>query len=237
MNRPAGSTAALRPAELRIQTFLLYVTTTVTFLLAGICFSWYVQTDRVPLLLLGWVTFGTAFDFLSHILGRHLGRYRKFLLWYARINFGALCFGIPFTVMAGAFVIAEIAPAGVSARIVPYYRELLFVSLMFGALFLFARYRYLDISGAVELTLDKIHPYTRSIFSARRAYLGMSMLLAVTVMSEGIGTDWALWTAVFGVSFMVTVPLHIMHKHLASMLFEAFTLGVLAYGSWSVFVA
>ncbi len=63
------------------------------------------------------------------------------------------------------------------------------------------------------------------------------MLLAVTVMSEGIGTDWALWTAVFGVSFMATVPLHIIHKHLASMLFEAFTLVVLAYGSWSVFVA
>jgi hypothetical protein len=189
------------------------------------------------LLLLGWVTFGTAFDFLSHILGRHFGRYQRFLLWYARINFSALCYGIPFTVMAGAFVIAEIAPAGISARIVPYYRELLIASLMFGALFLFARYRYLDVGGAVELTLDKIHPYTRKIFNTRRAYLGLSLLLAVTIMSDGIGTDWAVWTAVFGISFIATVPLHIMHKHLASMLFEAFTLAVLAYGSWSVFVA
>ena len=55
-------------------------------------------------------------------------------------------------------------------------------------------------------------------------------------MGDGMGTDWMLWTAVFGLSFIATVPLHILHKHLASMLSEAFTLIVLVYGSWLIFV-
>lgn len=237
MTQPAGSSAVLIPAALHVRTLILYVTTVATFTLAGFCFAWYVQTGRVPLLLLGWVTFGTAFDFLSHVLGMHLQRYRGFLSWYARTNFGALCFGIPFTVMAGAFVIAEVFPSGISARIVPYTRELLIASLLFGSLFMFARYRTLDLAGAVELTLDKTHSYTRKIFLARRVFLALSLVLALVVMGDGLGSEWGVWTALFGFSYIATVPLHIMHKHLASMLFEAFTLVVLAYGSWSVFVA
>jgi len=237
LTQTADSDATLGSADKQIRTFLLYATTLSTFLIAGVCFSWYVRTDKIPLLLLGWVTFGTAFDFLSHILGRHFGRYRRFLLWYARLNFSALCYGIPFTAMAGVFVIAEIAPAGVSAQIVPYYRELLVVSLAFGTLFMFAQYRYLDIVGAVELTLDKSHSYTQKIFVARRAFLVLSLLLGILVMVDGIGTQWAAWSALFGLSYIATVPLHILHKHLASMLFEAFTLVVLFYGSWQVFVA
>jgi len=237
MTQPAGTTAAVRPAGLQARTLLLYVTTFSTFLLAAFCFSWYARTDKIPLLLLGWVTFGTAFDFLSHVLGRHFGQYRHFLLWYARINFSALCYGIPFTAMAGVFVIAEIAPTGISAQIVPYYRELLLVSLLFSTLFLFARYRYLEIAGAVELTLDKEHPYTHKIFVARRIFLALSLLLGILVMGDGFGTQWAVWAALFGLSYIATVPLHIMHKHLASMLSEAFTLVVLAYGSWLIFVA
>jgi len=237
MTQSAGSTVALRPANLQVRTLILYLTTAATFVLAGICFAWYVQTDRVALLLLGWVTFGTAFDFLSHILGMHLQRYRGFLSCYARTNFSALCFGIPFTVMAGAFVIAEVFPTGISARIVPYYRELLISSLLFGSLFMFARYRTLDLAGAVELTLDKTHSYTRKIFLARRVFLALSLVLALVVMGDGLGSEWGVWTALFGFSYIATVPLHIMHKHLASMLCEAFTLVVLVYGSWSVFVA
>ena len=237
MTPPANSSAALDPAVLQIRTLTLYLTTTATFFLAGLCFAWYAQTDRVALLLLGWVTFGTAFDFFSHVLGMHLQRYRGFLSWYARINFSALCFGIPFTVMAGAFVIAEVFPAAISARIVTYYREILFASLLFGSLFLFARYRFLDYAGAVELTLDKTNPYTRKIFIARRIFLTLSLLLALVVIFDGFGTAWGVWTALFGLSYIATVPLHILHRHLASMLCEAFTLAVLAYGSWSVFVA
>jgi hypothetical protein len=237
MNQSAGSTVALNPAVVQLRTLILYLTTTATFALAGLCFVWYAQTDRVALLLLGWVTFGTAFDFLSHVLGMHMQRYRGFLSWYARTNFSALCFGIPFTVMAGAFVIAEVFPAGISAQIVPHYRELLMVSLLFGSLFMFARYRYLDYGDAVELTLDKTHSYTRKIFVARRVFLALSLLLALIVMADGLGSEWGVWTALFGFSYIATVPLHILHKHLASMLCEAFTLVVLVYGSWLVFVA
>ena len=237
MTQPTGSAGTIKLAEISVSTLLLYVTTLLTFVLAGVCFSWYAETDRVPLLLLGWVTFGTAFDFLSHVLGRHFGRYEEFLRWYARTNFAALCFGIPFTAMAGVFVIAEIEPDSISAGIVPHYRELLIGSLIFGALFLFARYRLIGSIGSVEFTLDKEHAYTRRIFIARRVFLGAALVLSVIAMLDSIGTDWALWTSVFGISFIATVPLHIMHKHLASMLFEAFTLSVLAYGSWLVFVA
>lgn len=237
MTQSAGSSAVILPAALQLRTLILYVTTLATFTLAGVCFAWYAQTGRVALLLLGWVTFGTAFDFLSHILGIHFQRYRGFLSAYARTNFSALCFGIPFTVMAGAFVIAEVYPAGISARIVPYYREILIVSLMFGALFMFARYRFLDYAGAVELTLDKSHPYTKKIFLARRGFLMLSLVLALIVMGDGLRTDWGMWTALFGFLYIATVPLHILHRHMASMLCEAATLVVLAYGSWSVFVA
>lgn len=237
MNQPTGSAGTMKRADISVSDVLLYITTLATFLLAGVCFAWYFETERVALLLLGWVTFGTAFDFLSHVLGRHLGRYETFLRWYARTNFAALCFGIPFTAMAGVFVIAEVVPTSISAGIVPYYLELLIGALLFGALFLFARYRLIDSTASVEFTLDKEHAYTRRIFIARRAFLGAALVLSIVAMVDGIGTDWAVWTTVFGVSFIATVPLHIMHRHLASMLFEAFTLFVLAYGSWKVFVA
>ena len=36
--------------------------------------------------------------------------------------------------MAGAFVIADVFPSGISAQLVPYYRELLIASLLFGYL-------------------------------------------------------------------------------------------------------
>ncbi len=237
MTQPAGITGAIRPAGRFAHIAFLYCTTLGTYLLSALCFAWYAQTDEIALLLLGWVAFGTASDFLSHILGLHFGRHRRFLLWYARINFSALCFGIPFTTMAGAFVIAAIDPGGISARIVPYHVEILIASLLFGALFMFARFRYIEIAGGVELTLDKTDPYTSRIFAARRGFLGLSLLLGITVMADGIGTPWAIWAALFGGSFIATVPLHIMHKHYASMFFEAFTLAVLGYGSWLVFVA
>ncbi len=237
MNQPAATTGEIRPAGLSARIAFLYFTTLGTFLLSALCFGWYVRTDEVALLLLGWVAFGTAFDFLSHILGVHFGTHRQFLLWYARVNFAALCFGIPFTTLAGAFVIAAIDPTGISARIVPFHVEILIASLLFGALFMFASFRYIDLAGGVELTLDKTDAYTNKIFVARRVFLGLSLLLGITVMADGVGTSWALWAALFGGSFIATVPLHIMHKHYASMFFEAFTLVVLGYGSWAVFVA
>ncbi|UCG72386.1 MAG: hypothetical protein JSV45_14245 [Chromatiales bacterium] len=225
------------PAQSRISAALVEFLTFTTFGLAGVCFYWYSQSGAIVLLLLGWVTFGTAFDFLSHVLGRYFSRHEEFLRWYARINFAALCFGIPFTALAGSFVIASVAPDGINAQVVAYWWPILLASLAFGSLFLFARYRPFTHAGAVEFTLDKAHRYTRTIFWARRAYLALALLVGIAVIIEGFGTTWAFWAAAFGLTFIATVPLHIMHKQIPSMLSEAITLYILAYGSWAMFVS
>jgi hypothetical protein len=221
----------------KLHTLTLYAITIPSFLLAGLCFQWYIDTDEVALLLLGWVTFGMAFDFLSHILGLHFGQHTTLLRWFARVNFSALCFGIPFTALAGSFVIAEIVTDGINAALLEHYLTILHGSLIFGALFMFARYRMLTIAGAVEFTLDKTHPYTRIIFLSRRVFLALSLVVGICVMVDGIGTDWLLWTLAFGLTFIATVPLHIMHKQIPSMLSELITQIILIYGSWAVFVA
>ncbi|MFQ5634162.1 MAG: hypothetical protein ACE5G3_02380 [Gammaproteobacteria bacterium] len=212
-----------------------YLTALFTFALAALCFDRFAATSVAAWLLLAWVTFGTAFDFTSHILGLHFGRHRRFLTLYARVNFSALCFGIPFTALAGSFVIAEIAPDGFNAGLADRWRAILAFSLAFGALFLFARYRHFTASGVVGLTLDKGHAYTKIIFIARRIYLALALLIAISVMIEGFGTDWMWWSLLFGVSFIATVPLHIMRHETASMLSEAFTLVVLVWGYWKAF--
>ena len=85
--------------------YVLYATTLFTFTLAGLCFYRYAETAHIAWLLLGWVTFGTAFDYSNHILGLHFGQHKSFLIGYGRVNFGALCFGIPFTALAASFVV------------------------------------------------------------------------------------------------------------------------------------
>ena len=224
-------------AEHRQHGFVLYAITVPSFFLAGLCFQWYATTGQIALLLLGWVTFGMAFDFLSHIMGLHLGRHTHLLRGYARINFAALCFGIPFTVLAGSFVIATAVPDGISAQITCHYLPILYSAMIFGTLFLFARYRQLRLSGTVEYALDTSHTYTRVIFLLRRIFLVMALVVSITVMLDGWNSGWQLWSLLFGLSFIATVPLHIMHKQIASMLSELITQIILIYGSWMAFVA
>jgi len=240
MNEFDEATTAVNPAMAPSQTthaFILYAITLPSFLIAGVCFGWYASTGEIALLLLGLVTFGMAYDFLSHILGLYLSNHKTFLHWYSRINFWALCFGIPFTAFAGTFVMAEVVPDGISAKLVENYQYILHGSVAFGALFMVARYRELNINGAVEYVLDKTHPYTKAIFLARRILLAFSLLLGVTVMIDGFNTDWFLWSTVFGLSFIATVPLHIMHKQIPSMVSELITQVIAVYGTWLVFVA
>jgi hypothetical protein len=218
-------------------TFALYAITLPSFLLAGLCFGWHGSTGEIALLLLGLVTFGMAYDFCSHILGLYFSRYKTFLRWYSRINYWALCFGIPFTAFAGTFVMAEVAPDSISAKLAEHYLAILYISVAFGSLFLFARYREQDINGAVEYVLDKKDPYTKFIFIARRTLLALSLVIGVIVMIDGLNTEWMLWAMAFGLSFIVTVPLHIMHKQIPSMASELTTQVIAAYGSWVVFVA
>jgi hypothetical protein len=240
MTQSYDSTTSLNktlPAQKSAHAFILYAITLPSFLLAGLCFGWYGSTGQIPLLLLGLVTLGMAYDFLSHILGIYVSKQTDFLRWYARINFWALCFGIPFTAFAGIFVIAEAAPDSLSARLASQYMPILIGSVAFGALFLFARYKQISIGGSLEFTLDKNHAYTRTIFIARRVLLLAALIISIIVMVDGWNTEWRLWSLVFGVSFIATVPLHIMHKQIPSMISELVTQAIAIYATWQVFVA
>ena len=222
--------------ESNSHTVILLAITLPSFLLAAVCFVWYSQTGEVALLLLGWVTFGMAFDFMSHIIGIYFDGYDRFLLWYSRINFAALCFGIPFTAFAGTFVMGQVAPDGISAQLVNNYLPILHGSVIFGALFLFARYRKVSIEGAVEYVLDKKHAYTNVIFLTRRLLLAASLVIGITVVIDGWQTDFWWWSLLFGGVFIASVPLHIMHKQIPSMLSELITQLLAVYASWLVFV-
>ena len=54
---------------------------------------------------------------------------------------------------------------------------------------------------------------------------------------DGWGTDWLAWTLLFGGVFLASIPLHILHKQIPSMLSELITQGLAVYASWHVFVA
>jgi hypothetical protein len=217
-------------------TVALFAITLPSFLLAAVCFVWYGQTGEVALLLLGLVTFGMAYDFMSHIIGLYLDGYDRFLRWYTRINFAALCFGIPFTAFAGTFVMAQVVPDGISAQLVNNYLPILHGSVIFGALYLFARYKKVHIEGAVEYVLDKTHAYTKLIFLTRRVLLAASLVIGITVVIDGWQTDFWWWSLLFGGVFISSVPLHIMHKQIPSMLSELITQLLAVYASWLVFV-
>jgi hypothetical protein len=222
--------------ESNSHTAILLGITLPSFLLAVVCLVWYWQTGEVALLLLGLVTFGMAYDFMSHIIGSYFESYDGFLQWYSRINFAALCFGIPFTAFAGTFVMAQVVPDGISAQLVNNYLPILHGSVIFGALFLFARYRKVSIEGAVEYVLDKTHTYTKVIFLTRRVLLAASLVIGITVVIDGWQTDFWWWSLLFGGVFISSVPLHIMHKQIPSMLSELITQILAVYASWLVFV-
>ena len=211
---------------------------TVTgFTMAAICFYWYWQTSAVPVLLLALVTFGMSYDFLNHVLGARVPHADEFLNDYARLNFAALCFGIPFTAYAGTFVMAQVDPAGWSAVLADHYLPVLHVSVIFGLLFLFARYKRVEIEGAVEYVLNKEHDFTRTIFVLRRILLAASLLIAIAVVVDGWSSDYRLWSLLFFGVFLSSIPLHIMHKQIPSMLSELFTQGIAMWATWRVFVA
>ncbi|NND54524.1 MAG: hypothetical protein HKN56_06095 [Gammaproteobacteria bacterium] len=211
--------------------------TALGFAMAAICFYWYWQSSAVPVLLLALVTFGMSYDFLNHVLGARFPEADHFLQDYARLNFAALCFGIPFTAYAGTFVMAQVVPDGFSATLARYYLPVLHVSVIFGLLFLFARYKRVEIEGAVEYVLNKDHSYTRTIFILRRVLLAASLLIAIAVILDGWGSDYQYWSLLFFGVFVSSIPLHIMHKQIPSMFSELFTQGIAMYATWRIFVA
>ena len=240
MNQVDEAATAINPVLIAPNSrnaFLLFAITLPTFILAGLCFGWYGSTGEVALLLLGLVTFGMAYDFMSHIFGIYLARHTSFLRWYSRINFWALCFGIPFTAFAGTFVMAKVNPDGLRAVLAENYLLVLWVSVAFGALFMFARYKEINVEGAIEFTLDKSHLYTKMIFITRRLLLLASLIITVIVVIDGWNTDWFWWSILFAGVFLASIPLHIMHKQLPAMASEVATQAVAIYATWSIFVA
>lgn len=207
------------------------------FLLAGLCFWFYIRSPEVAWLLVGLVTFGMAFDFLNHVLGTRLPMNKRLLEGYARVNFSALCFGIPFTAYAGSFVMAKATGGSLSTVLVNNWFIVLHGSVAFGLLFMFARYREVSVNGAAEFVLDKSHRYTRTIFILRRFLLVASLLIALTVLADAAGTQWLPWALAFTGVFVASVPLHILHKQIPSMISELLTQAIAIYGCWLAFGA
>ncbi len=185
--------------------------------------------------LLGAVILGTTYDFCSTIFGRGAEGPSPRLEWYNRINFAALCFGIPFTSLAATFGAAELLPESRSAALAGYWLEILVASLLFGGLFLFARYKSFSLNGSIEYTLDKSHPFTKVIFISRRMLLISALVVSLLAVYEGLSTPLAPWFITYGVLFVATVPLHILHRPIASMVAESLTLFVLFYGYMQIF--
>ncbi len=210
--------------------------TLLTVILTSACIAYAARLSSTAFLLLAFVCFGTGFDFFSHVLGALFPHKKNFLLWYARINFSALCFGIVFTPMAATFVIARLYPSGLNSVLAALFPALLLLSLLFGALFMLAKYRAVEESGSLEYTLDKTNPYTYRIFFARRILLALSLVIALLAVYEAFHTDRLLWALHFAAFFIATIPLHILHKKIASMVMEAVTLLILFYGTMQVFI-
>jgi len=55
-------------------------------------------------------------------------------------------------------------------------------------------------------------------------------VIAILVGIDGLRSGMAVWTALFRLLFIATVPLHILHKHVCSMAAEAVTLAVFFTG-------
>jgi len=86
-------------------------------------------------------------------------------------------------------------------------------------------------------TLDRSHGFTRLAFILRRIILAGSLGMALIVVFEAVRTPYAGWAVLFGVLFIATVPLHILHKHMLSMTAEFLTLAVLFCGTFVMLVS
>jgi hypothetical protein len=209
--------------------------TATGFSLAAFCFWCHARNPEVAWLLVGLVTFGMSFDFMNHVLGVRIPERHTLLQCYARLNFAALCFGIPFTAYAGSFVLAEAIAAPLSTLLVDHWLPVLHGSVAFGLLFVFARYKKVNVNGAVEYVLDTRHAYTKTIFMLRRILLAGALGIGLTVVADGLGTSWSTWALAFTGVFVASIPLHILHKQIPSMVSELLTQAIAVYGCWVVF--
>ena len=109
-------------------------------------------------------------------------------------------------------------------------------SIVSGVFFLFTKY-VPNIKAEGLYTLDRKDGFTLFAFIVRRIILAGSLIMAIIVVFEAVKTPFASWSLLFGSLFIATVPLHILHKHMLSMIVEFLTLAVLFYGTFLVITA
>ena len=214
---------------------LTLVITLLTVLLALACFYLEIKYSRHGILMLALVILGTGFDFSLSIIGDYI-KSTKVVLLCTKISFSLLNFGVVFTAMAAAYVVKDLTGCDLSAAMISFNHVFLILSVVSGVFFLFTK--YVPNKKAEGLyTLDRKDGFTLFAFIVRRIVLACSMIMALIVVFEAIKTPFALWSLLFGGLFIVTVPLHILHKHMLSMIVEFLTLVVLFYGTFLVVTA
>lgn len=208
--------------------------TAATGLLALAAFYLATKVREPGAFLLALVTLGTFVDFLGSYTGAFITR-QPTLLLFTRVRFSLLNFGIVFTPMSAAFILSRTSHAPLCAGLANFWPWLAVVSLATGALFFRAKYIAASQDGTATYRLDRSDPFTGRAFVIRRVVLALSLLVAVAAVIDGVQSAMTAWTVLFGVLFIATVPLHILHWHVSSMAAEAATLAVLFYGAVEAF--
>ena len=217
-----------RKQIIKLLTFLAFALAFVGFLLE-------IKIKEPVVLLFSFVTLGTAIDFLSSIIGSYT-KSRNLLLAFAKTRFSLLNFGILFTPITAAFIISNFSTARFCTLLATDYSSWLIFSLITGSLFLFTKYTLGSEEGVPVFKLDRNNRFTMIAFIIRRGLLLSALLITLLVIYEGLKTEFALWTLLFGGFFILTIPLHIMQKHLSSMTVELITLVVLFYGTIQMYL-
>jgi hypothetical protein len=193
------------------------------------------RVRQAGVMVLALVILGTFIDFLGAYTGAFISQQARLLL-FTKVRFSLLNFGIIFTPMSAAFILAKSPNAPLCSALAARYAWLAVFSLATGALFLFTKYTSATDEGVATYRLDRDDPFTKRAFLLRRIILAGSLVIAILVGVDGLRCGMAAWTALFCLLFIATVPLHILHKHVCSMAAEAVTLAVLLYGAVQVFV-
>ncbi|MBN2108004.1 MAG: hypothetical protein JW832_11320 [Deltaproteobacteria bacterium] len=210
------------------------IITAATGALALAAFYLELKVRQAGVMALALVTLGTFIDFLGSYTGGFITCQARLLL-FTKARFSLLNFGIIFTPLSAAFILAETPNAPLCSALAALYPGLAVFSLGTGALFLFTKYTPATEEGVATYRLDRDDPFTKRAFLIRRIILAGSLVIAILAGIDGLRSGMAVWTSLFCLLFIATVPLHILHKHVCSMAAEAVTLAVLFYGAVQVF--
>ncbi len=215
-----------------LQKKVVFLITVLTVFLSFACFYLEIKFSRHGVLMLALVILGTGFDFSLSIIGDFI-KSKRIILLCTKLSFCLLNFGVIFTALSAAYVIKDIAGCDLSSAMLSYRHVFFLVSILSGIFFLFTKY-VPNVKAEGLYTLDKKDGFTLFAFILRRVVLVCSLIMALIVVFEGIKTPFAIWSFMFGGFFIATVPLHILHKHMLSMIAEFLTLLVLFCGTFVV---